>query len=495
MVENIPQGVCFFDGQQRLIFANRRYAEIYCLPPEQIRIGMTYAELLGLRRANGTAPRSLDELRFIFGAPNPAGERRIGNVELTDGRRIHVLHRSTPNGGVAVTHEDVSEDPANRQLATETLTLQALIDFAPDWLFIIDREGRYLVANQSIALDFGFSSSAQMLGLTVFDLRDPEMAARHHALETHLMETGQSLVDADQSVVDRTGANRWMSVRKVPLRNAADEVTGLLCIGIDVTERRLADALRDAQSKILEMIAVGAPLDDVLGELVLMLELQLPGTHGSILLLDEEGLHLRHGAAPSLPKTYVATIDGLPLNAKLGPFGAAISRREPVVAKDLQADPLWEDFRGLTAPYGYASCWARPIKSLHGDPTGAFAIYAFAAREPTAAEIRVIEIADRIAGIAIDRRQADERIRYLATHDSLTALPNRTLLEDRLSQTMLYARRHGREAAVLFVDLDHFKFVNDSLGHAAGDELLKTSRRSHARDGASDRHRDAARRR
>jgi diguanylate cyclase (GGDEF)-like protein len=119
------------------------------------------------------------------------------------------------------------------------------------------------------------------------------------------------------------------------------------------------------------------------------------------------------------------------------------------------------------------ACWSMPILSNQGKDLGTFAIYCETVREPTSEERRLIDPITHIAGIAIERRHAEERIHHMAHHDALTGLPNRILLEDRLNQAILHAQRYGRQVAVIFIDLDNFKMVNDSLGHGAGDELLK----------------------
>ena len=134
------------------------------------------------------------------------------------------------------------------------------------------------------------------------------------------------------------------------------------------------------------MIAMSAPLGDVLEHLVLLIESQFKGIFGSVLLLDETGTRLRHGAAPSLPDAYIKAIDGVPIGPKVGSCGTAAYRREAVIVADIMTDPLWEDYKGLAAEHGLRSCWSTPILSHQGAVLGTFAMYAKEVREPTEAE-------------------------------------------------------------------------------------------------------------
>jgi len=257
-----------------------------------------------------------------------------------------------------------------------------------------------------------------------------------------------------------------LEIRGMPTRDG-----GFITTYTDVTDRARAEALIRGQAKILAMIAMGAPLQSVLSDLLSLVDAQLQGIKSSILLLD--GQRLRHGAAPSLPEAYCKLVDGIEIGPDVGSCGSAAYRKAPVFVMDIESDPLWSQFVELARPYGFRSCWSTQIVSVSGEVLGTFAMYSGTVRAPTQREFDLIEVATRIAGIAIDRQRAEDRIKYMATHDALTGVLSRSALAPRLDAALAAAEKNGRRISLVFVDLDNFKLVNDSLGHKAGDDLLR----------------------
>lgn len=359
-----------------------------------------------------------------------------------------------------------------RKAVDDSQFLRAIVDSLPDYLFVKDSESRFLLANKAVATDLGLASTDYLIGRTDADFLEPEIARQIIVNDRRIIETGEPLINFEEYIITATGAKKWLSTTKLPLRNASHEIVGLVGICRDVTDRRRTDFLRSEEGRILALIATDVALAEVLKELISFIESQLAGITGSILLLDEQ-FRLRLGAAPNLPASYNQAIDGVAIGPSVGSCGTAAFRRETVIVTDIQSDPLWADYRDLAARFGFRSCWSAPVLSHQGNVLGTFAMYSLDVRSPSDFEMDLVNTASRIAGIAIERRIVEKRIHHMAHHDALTGLPNRALLKDRLAQLLLYAERFESRLAVAFIDLDNFKLINDGLGHNAGDEVLQ----------------------
>jgi len=189
-------------------------------------------------------------------------------------------------------------------------------------------------------------------------------------------------------------------------------------------ERREAQlrsvALADGQKRVLEMIATGQPLVETLNELVRMLEAQSPDMLCSILVLEPDGITLRHVAGPSLPTKYNAAIDGVKIGPAVGSCGTSAWRRQPVFVQDIASDPLWVPYRDLALAHGLRACWSSPIFDPARNVLGTFAIYYRESGAPQARHLQLIEIATHTAAICIlrhnfehDLRESESRFRQL----------------------------------------------------------------------------------
>ena len=173
-----------------------------------------------------------------------------------------------------------------------------------------------------------------------------------------------------------------------------------------------AQALLAEQTSILETLAKGAPLEEVLTAIVKMIEERAQGALCSILLLNKEDLLLRPGVAPSLPDSFY---QHLAQGVTIGPSGSSCAacayRGEPVISTDIASDPTWADNRALAIGNGLRACWSTPIFSSDREVLGTFAMFYHEPRSPGEHELRLIEVATHIAGIAIERKLAEETLR------------------------------------------------------------------------------------
>ena len=228
-------------------------------------------------------------------------------------------------------------------------------------------------------------------------------------------------------------------------------------------------ALLRLQTEVLEAVACGKPLPEVADLLCRRAQALAPEVICSILSVDSAGC-LHPLAAPSLPAIFSEAVDGLSMGPKAGSCGTAAYRGEPVMVTDIDADPLWEDYLGLTQPLGLRACWSSPILDQDGVVVATFAFYYRVCREPDAVERSIVQTCVHLCAIAINNEQVRERNHRLAYYDALTGLPNRGHFNHLLAESIGQERSFG----LLLVDIDNLKIVNDTAGHPYGDLLIRT---------------------
>src|SRR6266850_2897136 len=190
-----------------------------------------------------------------------------------------------------------------------------------------------------------------------------------------------------------------------------------------------SEAVLDA----LKMILIGAPLNDVLTSIALLIEAHTPGALCSVFLLDEDGVHLRYAAAPTLSDEYRIATDGVSIGPHVGSCGAAAYLRQPVFVSDVLSHPHFANFRDLIVRTGLRASWSSPIVSHDGRVLGTFGMFYREVREPGPDEIQLIDYASRIAGIAIESKRTEEKLRQdeRELRQLIDFLPQHVLVLDR----------------------------------------------------------------
>jgi PAS domain S-box-containing protein len=312
------------------------------------------------------------------------------------------------------------------ELSRTNEILQSILTNMGDGVIVADKTGKFILFNPMAERMFGAgavqtatSEWSQRYGLYLPDKVTPFPDEQLPLIRS---VRGEEVNDVEMFVRHaKIPGGLWVRINGRPLRGLNGELLGGVIVCRDITLMKEEEFFRAGQSRLLEMIAADAPLSDVLTSLVLLMESQAEGLRCSILLLNRDGKHVRHGAAPNLPEAYVKAVDGAPIGPRNGSCGTAMFKRQPVVVTDVMTDPLWSDYRELARICGLRACWSTPILSVQNEVLGSFAMYRAENRAPRAEENRLTEIATHLARIAIERQRNMETLRERDARISLVA--------------------------------------------------------------------------
>src|SRR5438874_3887849 len=421
-LNNLNHGVIMIDAQQQIVFCNNRYLEIYGLARSDIRRGMTGPEMLQLRRDRGVLDLSNEDFFKYAGTP----EGLI--TELPGGRSVLVKFFASPNGGSVTIHEDCSEQRSlSRQFASTKQFLESVLDNVPVCVSAknID-DGRYIFVNRAFER-FSRISRDRVIGKRADEVFTADTTARVEAADKAALNSPDGQFRNEFVVRQRVLA----SVR-VLARNEKNEPEFLMSLFDDITERRsLSQELEDTK-KFLELVVDNIPVSLIVERV----------SDGRYLLANRSAetiLNRRREDATGLTAADIFN----PKEAKL-----IIARDEAAIKK-----------RGLLVE-------EHPISTKDG-------LRLFLTRRMTVLdEAGEPQYLIKTHEDVTDRRQTESRMAHMAYHDGLTDLPNRAAFLQALAQMIEACEGTDEEFAVLSLDLDGLKEVNDVFGHATGDKLL-----------------------
>lgn len=437
-LNHMPHGLLMFDASRRIVLRNDRYLELHELPAAAVKPGMTFRELLLYRKEHGSFHHDVDEYCRNVYASIGAGKSYSLIDRGRDGLLIHIINKPLEGGGWIATHEDVTERErllqanaqAEKTVSEQKRQLDAALDHMAQGLCMFDPDGRIVLFNRRYSELMG-ASPEYLQDLNLLELfkhrkatglfrDDPdEFFAR---IQTNMRE-GKTVV---RELVRAEG--NTLRVIDQPMKDG-----GWVATYEDVTERRRAERERDQNRAFLDRIIDNVPS-----------AIFVKNAHDRrYILVNRAGEHFWGMARQSMLGKTAEEV-----------FPDVEARR--IEARDNEllqsATPLFDEREILTPCDGIRNIASRrlTIPDEKGEPQ------------------YVLGVIDDVT----ERKLAEARIAQLAHYDPLTNLPNRALFREQLEKELAFVRR-GAKLAVLYIDLDHFKSINDTLGHPAGDALLK----------------------
>ncbi len=320
--------------------------------------------------------------------PIEVNGQRIANIAITA-----PLKKSREFGTIAQTCiETLLESQARQQkLAESEQRLRDFSDSTADWFWEMGPDLRFTFFIGKTEEALGLEPH-EIIGKTRKELYSSHIDTDSPKWQKHLqrIKEHQPFTDFELPWRRQDGETRFVSLSGMPRFNVDGSFLGYRGTGQDITERKLLKIAQRHRSSILELLARECPLKEILITLVTMSEEMHHGMLGSFLLMDKDGEHLIHGAAPSLPDFYTAAINRTKIGPEVGSCGTAAFTKERVIIEDISTHPFWKNARGLAAKAGLKACWSQPILSVKDEVLGTFAMYYKETRKPTQDELNFI---------------------------------------------------------------------------------------------------------
>ena len=362
---------------------------------------------------------------------------RIGPYEKEyfrkDGSRAWMVFAGATLGDGTVVEYCI--DVGDRKRAEEALRrseerLRNIFDQATAGIAQVDLNGQFITVNQRFCEITGYTEEELKNGLTRGGITHPDDQNRDRAM-FELSLTNRKPYVIEKRYLRKDGTSVWVRNSVSPFMDAAGRPEHMLAVAIDINDRKLAENLQAGQRGVLEMIAKGAPLPDVLRRVCQLIEEQEPGLLCSILLTDEVGKHTGLGIGPSLPDEFVLALQGIDISPPhVGSCCKALDCGQEVLVADIENDERWSPlWRDLNLSHGLRACRSIPICGSGGSVLASVAVFRRQPGDPGPANKELLDIATHLAGIAIDRWRDVERERELLVREAMANAKFRALFD------------------------------------------------------------------
>lgn len=465
LIETDLEGVAFLDAAGIVRYANDRFVETLGWSRDEITNGPVLDHLLPVHRDAVTAMLDLSSQgvaeRYYGDFHRHDGEIRWLEIEVSpiqDGDR-------GPVGSWAVVTDRTDEKRSAEALLASERWFRALVDQSDDYIIVLERDGTVRYMSPSAERLLG-PVMANVPGHNAFSFIHPEDVERVMATFFDLVQEPGGQRRLSYRSIAPDGVWRHSEVVATNLFHDPD-VEGVVVNSRDVTAGRRFERLVVGQAEVLEMVVGGAPLSDSLAAIAGMVEEALEGSTCQICLVSAETGALSTLAAPSLSPSFCEAVESLLDQSCAEQF----AELPPILMADHEQ---WSQVRRIPGGERFTRCNVVPFGGIgSGEVRGFMFVYR---GEPflglTEEDPHTLDRVRSLSQVVIQRTLAEEALAHQSTHDPLTGLANRLLLFEGLEHALARARRRFSMLGVLFLDVDRFKLVNDSLGHAAGDLVL-----------------------